>query len=677
MKYFSKVLFILSLALCFSSCNDIIEPANLDTNEVPVRIAFSMAGRAPLTKSKVSGTETPVESMQLVCFDANGQYLGIRDANVTSKGASGTFYDTGLITGTVPQGTSRIHFIANRGLSIPLSHSNGTPEATVMNSVELSTAYDDAAHQKVCYWGYHKEANAEAMNAWLKPAEGSHHTVYMIRDRAKVVLTYDPTGAPTPVTKIEWLIHNGRERGYLAPAEANWSNNGYYGNSTSEGHTSEIISTAGMHEYTTCNRYSLWTSEEVNDENNFDVAYQSTGTYTAKPQFLFEDNNEDVDNLKVILRVTYTVSGSPKTVYHVLRLNKKDEENQDNPAVLYDIVRNNTYYINCKMLSPDVAFYEKLQDAIDGNEFVNAEVEVDRSIADINDKQYTLQIKLPTETTSIVLNTVGNHSFDFVFRYVNDINTSASTNPEDFEVSWEKSQTFCTAPTLSYIPETKQFQIHTTVIENQLTNKLQDEWIVVKHKASGLTRYIHVYVIDQFRYKIDPKLEKVGNDYKLSFKLPPVKHTRFLEDGSGDPDELVYPESLYPIDVKFTTNTLNAYNDSQTGTNYGQFGVSIEGTSKLCNVAEFEPGFKDPISSTATADMTHWYFQQANNYWDFWYTYSLKAYPEANDGEENDGVVNIYFKDVRSNIKYATVQDVGLFLYVKYFGKYYSVKVTE
>ncbi len=673
MKYISRILFILSLAFCFSSCTDIIEPANLDTNEVPVRISFSMAGRMPQTKSKVSGEEEVVKTMQLVCFDANGQYLGIRDAGVTSNGASGTFYDTGVITGTVPQGTARIHFIANRGLSIPLSHSNGTSESEVMNSAELSTAYNDADHQKVCYWGYHKEDNAGAMSTWLKPAAGTNNIVYMIRDRARVVLTYDPTGAPTPVTKIEWLIHNGRERGYLAPAENNWSNTGYYGNSTIEGHTSDIISTAKMHEYENCPRYSLWTSDTDNDVNNFDVAYQSTGTYTPKPQFLFEDDNEDIDDLKVILRVTYTVSGSPKTVYHVLRLNQKDETDPDKPAVLYDIVRNNTYYIDCKLLSPDVASYETLQAAIEGEEFVNAEVEVDRTIPDINDNQYTLQIKLKNEGTSIVLSSEGEHTMDFVYRLVSDVNQTGSTDPNDFEVYWEKSQDFCSQSLpVTYNPVTKQFTITATVLEGKLTNRLQDQWIVVKNKNSNLKRYIHVYVIDQFRYKLYPELTLVdatSKIYKLSFQLPPIEHTQFLPDGSGDPNELIYPESLYPIDIKFTTNTLNAYNNTQSGTNYGLFGVSVESTAGLVTSENFEADYDEPVSSTSTADMIHWYFQQGGNFWDFWYTYQLKTYP-------TDGQVEIYFKDVRDNIKYATVEDVGLFLFVQYFGKNYSVPLS-
>ena len=685
MKYLSKILFMAVIALGFVGCTEesvFVSPDGTLQGDMPVNITFSFADKAR-TRSMVSGTEDSVHIMQMVCFDANGLYLGIRNAEVKSNGpgTNPPMYDTGVIKGSVPQGTARIHFIANRNLTIPLSHNVGTAEETVMQSVELSTAYNDKTvgeGQEICYWGYHKAASADDMNAWLNPTESGSSVVYMIRDRAKVVLTYDPTDAEIPVKKVEWLIHNGRDRGYLAPKSADWES--YYANSTVEGHTNELISTAGINEYTTSGRYSLWRSATDNEDDNFDVAYEQ-GSDTNKPQFIFEDGNRDIDDLKAVLKVTYTVDGADKTVYHVLRLKKNDTTNQVGER--YPIVRNNTYYITCKLLSPDVAYYETLEDAINGTEYMNAEVEIDRSITDVNNDTYTLQILLPTETTSIVLNTVGPHQLDFAFRMASDVTQEGSTNPADFEVKWENAQTFCTDPVLTYVPDTKQFQITTNVKEGKLTDKLQDEWIVVKHKTSGLTRYIHVFVIDQFRYRISPTLTRVGtsNNYVLHFQLPPMVHKDSIPDPANpgkmipDPDELVYPESLYPIDVKFTTNTLNAYNIEQTGTNYGLFGVSVESTGNLFSADNFEEGYNSPISTTNTGSMNQWYFQQANNYWDFWYTYSLKTCPGDLNNDGNPGDVYIYFKDVRGNIKYATVQNVGLFLYVKYFGKNYSVPV--
>lgn len=686
MKYLSKLLFVAVAAIGFAACaddSDIVSPGGAQPGDMPVNITFSFADKAKPTRSMVSGTETKVTTMQLVCFDANGQYLGIRKADqvINDNPAATGFYDSGIIKGTVPQGTARVHFIANRNLDMPLSHNVGTAEETVMKSLELSTAYDDTNHQLVCYWGYHKENSEAAMQRWLAPKDTDPESkVYMIRDRAKVILKYDKSSAPFPVNKIEWLIHNGRKRGYLAPKSSEWEN--YYGNSTATGHESELVSTATLNECIFDGRYTLYDEENgINEDNNFDVAYDGTNN-TLTPQFLFEDDNTAQAGTypKIILKVTYTLpeTSETKTVYHVLKL-KDTDDNQ------YDIVRNNTYYITCKLLSPDVAFYETLKDAINGEAFMDGEIEIDRSITEVNDDKYTLQILLPTETTSIVLNTEGEHTMDFAFRNLDLSEVEGTTTPVDnitaFNVYWENSQTFCTDPTVTYNSSTKQYTIHTTVKEGQLTNHLQSEWIVVEYSYTGsdnkthkLTRYIHVFVIDQFRYKLYPKLTRVVNstygDCLLTFTIPPMEHTQFLEDGTPDPNELVYPQELYPIDVKFTTNTLNAYGTTQGTTNYGLFGVAVESTAGLVTQENFEEDYDDPVSSTNyNADRTHWYFQQGGNFWDFWYTYQLKTYP-------TNGVVNIYFKDVRQNIQYATVADVGLFLYVEYFGKNYSVPLS-
>ena len=655
MKYISRILFTMGLVFSLSACTeDTFEttiPGLSAKGDISVNITFAMPDVAAQTRSIVSGTENRVHTMQMVCFDANGLYLGIRNAEITPD--AGPTPDTGKIKGTVPEGTSRIHFIANRNLTVPLSAVVGTPEAEVMASEELSTLYN----QEICYWGYHTEANAAAMEAWLSPTT-TQSKVYMIRDRAKIIFTYDTSEVDpsVTVTKIEWLIHNGRERGYLAPAQTSWTNTGYYANSTVEGHTSEVISAAGINEYKNCNRHSLWRSAEDDDDDKFDVAYQN-GSNTGNAQFLFDDDNAASDNLKAILRVTYTVSGStnPVTVYHVLKLN-------DNNKVLYDVVRNRTYYINAKLLKPNVAYYETLKAAIDGDEFINADVEVDRSISDINDDNYTLQILLPTETTSIVFNTLEDQYLDFAFRTVSDVTVTGSTNPNDFEVTWEKSQTFCDALTVTYDSNTKQFRIKTKVLDGQLKSTLQDEWIVVKHKSTGLTRYIHVFVIDQFKFKTNPTLTRVGttNNYLLRFQIPPTE----VPEGSTEP---IYPVGLYPIDVNFATSTLKAYGLTQNGTDYGLFGVKVESTSNLTNATNFETGYNSPISSTTYANRTQWYYQQPDGkWWDYWYVYSVKTYP-------TDGWVNIYLQDVRSSIKYATVANVGLFLNVNYFGKIYSL----
>lgn len=695
MKYISRILFTLGLVLGLSACTEDAFETNVPglptKGDMSVNLTFALPDVEAQTRSMVSGEEQRVHTMQMVCFDANGGYLGIRNAEITPS----ITVDTGTIKGSVPQGTSRIHFIANRNLSIPLNEAVvGMPEATVMGLEELSTIWNentigtgDGAHQEICYWGYHKEAKDDAMNSWLNPTTGSNK-FYMIRDRAQVVFRYTANATDELVESIEWLIHNGRERGYLAPAEASWDNTKYYAYSTSEGHTSEIISVAGMNEYTDCGRYSLLT-DDFNAENPdvFDWAYPATTATPSQPQFLFDDRNDDGDGLKVIVRVKYKGN---ITKYHVLRLNKTSDDGDS--KIFYPIVRNKTYYIDAKNFKPTIAAYPTLEDALNGTEYMNADMEVSRDITDISNKKYTLQILLPTQTTSTVFNTEGEHKMDFAFRLVNDISTSGTVDPNAFEVYWENSQGFCQEDLdVSYNTSTKQFTITATVPKTPeggksvLTDQLQDQWIVVKHIASGLTRYIHVYAIDQFRFikDFEPKLTRVGttNNYLLSFKIPPTEHTKFLENGDPDPSEPIYPTGLYPIDVKFTTNTLNAYNTSSTGTNYGLFGVGVESTENLLSAGNFETNYggkyATPISTMADTDIRRWYYQ--HKLWDFWFTYSIKAYPTNGTGTDDDGMVNIYLQDVRSHIAYAGnqgVQDVGLFMYINYFGKIYSIPVT-
>ena len=122
MKYLSRLLFVAVAAFGLAACNDgadFIGPNGEQPGDMKVNVAFSLADKAVLTRSKVSGTENRVHTLQMVCFDANGLYLGIRKAEIEPE--AGPTPDTGKIKGTVPQGTSRIHFIANRNLSIPLS----------------------------------------------------------------------------------------------------------------------------------------------------------------------------------------------------------------------------------------------------------------------------------------------------------------------------------------------------------------------------------------------------------------------------------------------------------------------------------------------------------------------------------------------------------------------------
>lgn len=640
-------------------------------DDVSYGINFSLQLQEPVTRSVVYGEdnadERGVQSMQLLCFDANGLYLGIRTATLGDTGFEGK------ITGTVPQSTARIHFVANRQLGPVLDFSNGTPEADVMQSDALSTLY---SHNAICYWGYKKFDTAAQMNAWLQGEDvSSGNTVYMIRDRAKIKLSLnsntDQIIEGCRVTEVTWRIHNGHESGYIAPLPSEWSS---YTRTNTGGHTAadqaKIVSNAS------CNANNSERYTIINDDNLFEPA--------ATPQYLFDDKNIKDEQMKqvvkVILKVKYTENGSSKLKYFVTLVKAPDE-------TYIPIIRNYTYQLTVTSLDIDLS-YETLEDAINGTLYANGDVEVSRNLTDINNEVNSLQIKLPTETTSIVFNMATasgetNNNMQFVIVKNSDL-SDAGVNASDVKVYWEGG--ISSGTTSGGITDYVQLQTVTKAADGQFTipvtvstppETLQNDWLVVEYADgtnSVLRRYIHVYVINQFKFLVDPTLTKETNgDYKLSFKIPPLE-----AENVGD---AMYPEGLYPIDVKFTTSTLKAWSTNGTSEAYGSFGVSVESTSiytdtgtglsyNLFDASAFESDAYTQVSSNNANQDENWWYQPSGN-WDYWYTYSVKQYPA-------NGEVNIYFKDVTGSLNYTnTHSNVGLYMYIRYFGKIYAMTVNR
>ena len=681
MKYITRILGIACMAMSFFACSEdsfeVFQPQQY-ADDVSYSINFSLQLQEPVTRSFVYGEdgtdEKGVQTMQLLCFDASGLYLGIRGAQIGATGFEGK------ITGTVPQGTARIHFVANRKLSPALDFPAGTPEADVMQSDALSTMYDFEA---IIYWGYKKFDTAEAMNAWLKGEDvSSGKYVYMIRDRAKIKLSLNEDNTNIiegcTVTEVTWRIHNGHESGYIAPKQGEWAN--YTRTNTGSLNPEDqakIVSNAS------CNANNSERYTIINDDDLFEPA--------ATPQYLFDDNNIKDDEMKqvvkAILKVKYTDSNGAHTKYFVTLVKAPDE-------TYIPIIRNYTYQLHVTSLDLDLS-YDTLEDAINGTKYANGDVEVSRNLTDINNEDNSLQIQLPTETTSIVFNMVTaqgetNKQMQFVIIKTTDL-SDAGVDPSAVRVYWEKGISSGTTSggitdyvQLQETPVTKAngtFTIPVTISDVPLT--LQNDWLVVEYTDSQkrtLRRYIRVYVINQFTFLTNPTLTKESNgDYKLSFKIPPLEAVNL-----GDP---MYPEGLYPIDVKFTTNTLKAWSINGTSQAYGSFGVSVESTSIYTDTGTglsydlfetdsskpnyaFESAAYTQVSTNDAAQNANWWYQPTGN-WDYWYTYSVKEYP-------TNGVVNIYFKDVTGSLNYTTTHsNVGLYLYVRYFGKIYAMTVAR
>lgn len=607
MKRIIKTLAILSLGILVAGCSKGFDPAPENMDGIAFKLKIE--GQDMLqTKSMVSGTENKVTSMQIVCFDQYGLYLGTRNIKVTGN----------TLDGYAPTGTTRIHFVANRDLTVPLPFTAGTSEKAIMNSETLSTAYNDTDNQEVIYWGYYRTEDPDAMVSWLQkgiPQGGTPNTVYLIRDRARIRLniTADLTGKT-----VSWLIHNGRDRGYIAPYDATkdnpWAD--YY----KEKGDKKVVQ-AAFHEYENSGRYSLWNSSTDNQDENFDKYVAGSDNY----QYVFDDLNKSTDpegRIKLILKVT---SGStPSTPKYLVVLLK----NANNEQIA--ITRNNTYVVNVSSLDHDG--YGTLEKAVNGSEFANSAAEAERTIPVINDDTYSLQIDLDEEPgkTSVVYNSTGTYNIGFKFLQLSDM-SNATTNPADFEFSWEDNkQATWTIGTADYNSSEGKWYVPVTLGYVGSDAPVSD-YLIVKHKASGLVRYVHIYAVASFKADA-PKLVKEsvqfeGRDvYKLTISIP----SNFAED-------------LYPLEIRFATATLDAFSDNSASSRNGSFGVEIKSTENL-------------TSSTTATDWNY-----AAKDWGYWYVYTV-------DGRPSDGKVTIYFKDIRDKKEQTKPNSLGLFLEIPNFG---------
>lgn len=656
-KYIQSILY-LTLGIALAGCGqELVNPAgDSEFAGVPAgEMAFCVGAQDlsgnSLTKGMVPGEEyTAVTSLQLICFDKSGYYLGLRNAYPTPD--SGSQPTTGTFSGFVPESTARIHFLAN--LSLDLSaYPIGTAEKVILDSEALSTRYDDIdktdpSSPKLCFWGYHKEVSAVAMKAWLQAA--TPNTVSLLRDRARIKLTVSNTlynggwqansaGSGKKITSIKWGVNNGRERGYLAPAPSSWD--GYSGG------------TIVMNEYERRGRYIL-------SESELDAFDPAGNNY----QYVFDDSNMKTSSengrITIVLEVNYENNGGGGAGTKYLLAQLREGSGLDEGEMVR-IVRNSTYAVNITNLAHDG--YSSFDQAVnpDADDFTNAPADVDITVPYITDGHHILNLLSPKPV--VVARTAG-QEYTVLFEYTKD---DGESDPAvgDFRIYWEENTNSgwtsssggevgsdLTKVSTSGKTTRWSFTVKIGTIGSSYTFT---DHLVIRHKKSGLNRAIHFYAVEHFLYRLNPVLEQVmvGPDPYLGPSGDdtgrPVFRLRFKLSQS-------LQEDLFPITVRIASSTLEPYGDkstSHTARLSGGFAVlnastatSVDGTSLASSDSENDWNYK-------------------SNTWNYWYGYTLNEYPKT--GEVWDGEVVIYLKDIRDAYAQASNQGVGLYLDVANF----------
>ncbi|MBO7140203.1 MAG: hypothetical protein J6W19_06515 [Prevotella sp.] len=666
MKYILNIFAVLALTFGVTACSEdslpsIIDDAQVPEGEMRVNLLLSVPAADNVTRSMLPGDEKKVTTLKMVCFDANGYYLGEREAQVAQ---TSTDPDHGTVKGNVPGATCRIHFIANRPhldlSSVPI----GTSENNLMQWEVMTTTYNEADAEYVTYWGYHKESNEEDMKVYLK-GQGTEHIVYLLRDRAQVRIVDVSDEDQMNIDRIysvEWTISNGRDRGYLAPynsANVRDPFDGYY-STTTEGGNTVVTGNSVITEYPSSGRYTA-TESDIAQNGKIIVG----GENTLKPIYLFEDYNEganlqtaDAPVVKLILKVTYmyddngnayAAGATRKVKYHTALLMNQEFE-------MFHVTRNHTYSLTIKGL-PRSLGKDTFAEALTNTNYTNNQLfTINEEATDVTDGTHSLSIKTTTGTSVVYTES---ETVTIPFTYMTNGAGDPNLTSANFSAVWKKNEDVAeTSLPITYNPSTGEGTITLTLKE--VGTSLKEGKLLLTDKAYGLQRYVNVYTISQFSFR-DKTLTRVGTRTVNGKTRPVYQLTLKFPAGSNR-----FPKGLYPITIKFATQTLNAFSDENATTT----------TEGLCGLTMSSTAVDDVDNGATTGNGNNlrypWNYQARD--WGYWYSYIVLTQDDMKQGADGGDEINLYFDDICGEAHpNSTFSSVGLYYEIEYFGGIKSI----
>lgn len=520
----SYILALLTLLLASCMQDAGVEcPQEQDGKTYTAQLSVAVPTWTEETRAGVSSGDIGIAagSMQLLCFDQNGYYLGM--GTQTTIKPNGSY--KGSMTAKVPTGTCRIHFIANANLTDNAAWL-GMYENTLIASLTADVG------DNMVYWGYKKCDDSATMQAFLE----GNNTVYLIRNQAKVTVN----NTSGEISKVQLAVANDYDKGTLAPFDA--------------------TNLASPFSYDQADGAAV-----VTVPASAAVRTAPTDVNADAEQYLFETNNTQALPVKVILKVTYT-DGS--VCYHQIML-------IDDKYSLYKIRRNHNYQINIKRLDKSLG-YSTFAKALDGSPSNNQYISVDEIVPSVSDADSrTLTVKVPTasstseyeEGTVMICQTVGTQTVKFT--YTGD----AAMTADDFTVAWaENNISQDSQLTLAY----SNGEGTITFPVNSVSSAWQQGKITLQDTKHGLMRNIKVYVVKSLDLNatVSSFGTTKGSKGKISFTIPdafpsellPVEvkiATNALNTSSGDPLGVVVESTS---DIGQSWNFWYLYTATTTGT---------------------------------------------------------------------------------------------------------------
>ncbi len=532
------------LAACSDSMVDYSVPSQSEADATQAHFTISVPTFSQVTSRVANFAHegiTKASDMKLLCFDQDGYFLGLAtNLNIETVAETEIKTDGGTekknISATIPGGTARIHLMANVTKENTVSSITGdaidfdkAAEWTGRHENNLMTSFDNKncnqQHDKMVYWGYVKKNSAAEMKEYLTSDNVEYNVIHLLRNRAKIEVSWD--GNQSGITNIRYAIGNIMTHGTVAPFNRDKDKLAFP-------QTNLLTDAAAWKAECTYVTPSQDPTRWPSEGETFSVGENEMwpNSNNLPMQYTFEQENTADKPLKVMLEVTY--NDNDRKWFQILIQNDGEQ---------IPIKRNHLYKITIERLSKNLG-YKDASSAFKGTPANNPWIKVDDIIQEISDGTYTMDITNGTYVmlTKDAANT--QQTINFTYKGDDDLTT------DNFHATWTMNKDFTKLdestkklpePTVTYAGGTGSISYNVGDIDAET---IKQATIRLTDKAHGLTRYIHLYSIQNMDFGFNDNISMgtaADAEGELTFTIP---------EG--------YPKELFPIEIEIASNDVNS-----------------------------------------------------------------------------------------------------------------------
>ena len=368
---FNSLLLMLLLMVGLSSCTDTQlvqgdEATVLPNGDILLKTEVTVLDAPQVNTRSIDPDGLVITNIWFLCFDANGSYIGRRQATITPKDIANSSYS---LTVSVPQSTRKTHVIGNLDLD-GFNAPAGISETTLIPTLVSSSG-------RMTYWA-RKEFTGE-------PTNDDINGLQLLSNQAKVSFVNNTNNS---LTVEGFALCNVRAWGTTAPFNPNAEN---------------------PFDFDLENFNNLYITSP--DAEHLQLSPDPEDVLTTAEQYLFEDPNTLLEPVFAIFKIKSADQQSSK-YYKIMFVD--DESN------MLPIYRGYNYKININGV-PQEFGYATFEEAKNGTAANNAWVSIDPEVPSLSDGTNSLDIP---GGVSYVYTTGGDVQIPFTYKGTGTVSVS-------------------------------------------------------------------------------------------------------------------------------------------------------------------------------------------------------------------------------------------------------------